>query len=70
MPHCYISMSLATCRKVLDCASPLALLDSNRSCDSGRGLPHSKTLSRSTSRLPVHSLNARFVYCPNSNPAK
>jgi len=33
-------------RQVLDCASPLALLDGHRAGESGRGLPHSKTLAR------------------------
>src|ERR1039457_4610101 len=34
------------CRKVLDCASPLALLDASNPLESARGLAQSKTLSR------------------------
>jgi hypothetical protein len=33
-------------RQIQDCASPLALFDLARSNKSGRGQPHSKTLSR------------------------
>jgi hypothetical protein len=33
------------CREVLDCASPLALSRRGHRYDSGRGLPHSRTLS-------------------------
>jgi hypothetical protein len=34
------------CRKVLECASPLALFDGHSASESGRGLPQSKTLAR------------------------
>ena len=39
-------MNRPFCRKVLDCASPLALFDDPRASESGRGLPQSKTLTR------------------------
>ena len=35
-----------SCREVLDCASPLALFGGPGTSESGRGLPHSKTLAR------------------------
>jgi hypothetical protein len=35
-----------SCRAVLDCASPLARFDIHRASESGRGLPHSRTLAR------------------------
>ncbi len=38
-------------RQVLDCASPLALFDRVSGRKSGRGLPHSKTLSRRRTHL-------------------
>src|SRR5438094_137103 len=34
-------------REVLDCGSPLPLLGARHRCESGRGLPQSKTLARS-----------------------
>ena len=33
-------------REVLDCGSPLPLLDERLAVESGRGLPQSKTLTR------------------------
>ena len=39
-------MSRAFCRQVLECASPLALCVDLQMIESGRGLPHSRTLAR------------------------
>jgi hypothetical protein len=41
-----ISIIYPNFREVLDCASPLALLDEARQGKSGGGPPHSKTLAR------------------------
>jgi xylan 1,4-beta-xylosidase len=39
-------VELPNIRQILECASPLALSDDSRRAESGRGLPHSKTLAR------------------------
>jgi xylan 1,4-beta-xylosidase len=41
-----VSVVLPKPRQVLECASPLALLDDSQRVESGRGLPQSKTLER------------------------
>ena len=53
MNHANEPMNHPRLRKVLDCASPLALSDSPRHIKGGRGLPQSKTLSRRAT--PFHS---------------
>ncbi len=42
-----LSLHHPDAREVLDCAGPLALSESRDGCESGRGLPQSKTLARS-----------------------
>ena len=52
-----LSINRPTCRKVLDCASPLALSICQPSSQSARGLAQSKTLScfRLSSLSQFHS---------------
>ena len=45
----WISLNRPAGREVLECASPLALFDGPGVSESGRGLPHSKTLARGSS---------------------
>ncbi len=42
----FLTFNLPKSREVLDCGSPLPLLEAHRQWESGRGLPQSKTLSR------------------------
>src|SRR5262245_55804405 len=62
------------CRQVLDCASPLALFDGHRVSESGRGLPHSRTLARGSwprcaiRKSTTFALEA-FLFCVLFAPA-